>query len=500
MTDNDDTEERVIWRRCSPISAIYFLIAQIRSAFNLLPVVLGLIINESTRAWLADYGLLAVSVWLITQAILKFWFFRYRYHENELEVKSGVFQKSHLQITFDRIQEIQLNQAFYFRVFGLWRVDIETAGSAQTELSIPGIPQPEAKALRDAIKNITDGLNSFEESHDDKEEDTDIHIHLRPSDLIRYGLMYNQTLFFLFFSYLFVSQSDILLNVASHWVESSWAYNYIGTSSQTMSKGIFIVLISSIAFAGILLSYTISICISLLLYWNYEFFIKAEKYQCYASGINKFRRGFEAYKLQNIVVDQSVFSKLLSRYRIEIRKANEPAAYQDLSNKRFHIPVVDEAQLKFFKAYLNITPREWRRYLLTPKLIKGSVYGTLLAGIAFPFSVFMAWLPIYSSPLILLLALGISTLSWFKSGYSINDNWLAMKKGILGTKITFVPIHKCQKCSINQGPIAKMLDTVSLTLWDGSSINYLTHLKTETAKDLYHTLISSAGASKARWM
>ena len=500
LAKNDLAQNSTAWHRCSPISAVYFLIAQVRSAFNLLPVFLGLIINESTRSWLADYGIFVIGIWLVAQAILSFWFFRYRYHSDELEVKSGFFQKNHLQIKFDRIQEIQLNQPIYFRAFRLWRVDIETAGSSQTELSIPGIPQLEAKNLRAAVKNITDGLAGLDESDKNEKANTDFHIHLKPADLVRYGLMYNQTLFFLLFSYIFISQSDILLNMAGNWIERSWIYDYLDTSSQTMGKGVFVLLLVATAFAGICLSYTISICIALLFYWRYEFVIKADKYQCHASGINKFRRGFEAYKLQNIRIDQSFFAKLLGRYRVEMRKANEPNSHQGPSSKRFHIPVMDRTQLNELKAHLNIAPATWHRYLLTPKLIKGSIYGTLLAGIVLPFSVFMTWLPIYSSPLILLLALGIATLSWFKSGYAIDDNWLAVKKGILSTKTTFVPISKCQKCSMNQGPLAKLLDSVSLTLWDGSSINYLTHLKADIAKDLYSNLIAGAGSSKIRWM
>jgi len=82
----------------------------------------------------------------------------YRLYESNLFVHQGVFFIKRKTIPLDRITDIVLVQGPLLRYFGLWRMDIQTAGSGQqrAEAYLYGLTDPEqAKemilAARDAV-------------------------------------------------------------------------------------------------------------------------------------------------------------------------------------------------------------------------------------------------------------------------------------------------------------------------------------------------------------
>ncbi len=69
----------------------------------------------------------------------------YRLHETHLFVHQGVFFIKRKSIPLDRITDIVLSQGPLLRFFGLWRLDIQTAGSGQqrAEAYLYGLVNPE---------------------------------------------------------------------------------------------------------------------------------------------------------------------------------------------------------------------------------------------------------------------------------------------------------------------------------------------------------------------
>lgn len=83
---------------------------------------------------------------------------QYRLYATHLFVHQGVFFVKRKSIPLDRITDIVLSQGPLLRFFGLWRLDIQTAGSGQqhAEAYLHGLVNPEdAKekilTARDAI-------------------------------------------------------------------------------------------------------------------------------------------------------------------------------------------------------------------------------------------------------------------------------------------------------------------------------------------------------------
>jgi len=99
--------------------------------------------------------------------------FSYRMRSSHLEIKHGIWTKNRATIPFSRIQNINIVNGLFDRIFGLYTVKIETAGgSAYTQAAkgygkpegyIPGIKDPftfekELKQMLDKYNVLPSGL------------------------------------------------------------------------------------------------------------------------------------------------------------------------------------------------------------------------------------------------------------------------------------------------------------------------------------------------------
>ncbi|PGV46806.1 PH domain-containing protein [Bacillus sp. AFS037270] len=93
-------------------------------------------------------SLIAVLITLIT-GILSWLRYTYRFEEDELRIEYGVFLRKKRYIPFERIQSINITEGLLQRLFGLAKVEIETAGSGdEAEAVLSAIPKGEAAQIQ----------------------------------------------------------------------------------------------------------------------------------------------------------------------------------------------------------------------------------------------------------------------------------------------------------------------------------------------------------------
>ena len=91
---------------------------------------------------------IAVLITLIT-GILSWLRYTYRFEEDELRIEYGVFLRKKRYIPFERIQSINVTEGLLQRLFGLAKVDIETAGSGdEAEAVLSAIPKREVTQIQ----------------------------------------------------------------------------------------------------------------------------------------------------------------------------------------------------------------------------------------------------------------------------------------------------------------------------------------------------------------
>ena len=87
----------------------------------------------------APYGITALALLILGSALLNWRYTQFRVSAQGVELRRGVLQKQHLLLAKSRIQELQVQQPFYFRPLSLFSVSLDSAGSQQQEFYLTGL-------------------------------------------------------------------------------------------------------------------------------------------------------------------------------------------------------------------------------------------------------------------------------------------------------------------------------------------------------------------------
>lgn len=88
------------------------------------------------------------AILALVSGIVKWRTFVYWFEDGELRIKYGLFVKKKRYIPFERIQSLNYNEGIFHRIFGLVKVQVETAGSKDRK------PEVELTAIRKAAADV----------------------------------------------------------------------------------------------------------------------------------------------------------------------------------------------------------------------------------------------------------------------------------------------------------------------------------------------------------
>ena len=143
--------------RLHPISAVITSVKALKSM--ILPIVIIIVSNgfNFSLNFRSDHffdTILLFGVWGVAAllaligGIIKWRTFVYWFEDGELRVTYGLFVKKKRYIPFERIQSLNYNEGIFHRLFGLVKVQVETAGSKG------GKPEVELTAIRKAAADV----------------------------------------------------------------------------------------------------------------------------------------------------------------------------------------------------------------------------------------------------------------------------------------------------------------------------------------------------------
>lgn len=139
-------------KRLHPAAMIVSVINTIRQTiFGLLPLI---IIAVNTDKWI--YVLLGIAVLLmliIVSSVLTWFRYTYTLEEDQIRIEQGIIVRKKRTISKHRIQSIDLSQNIVHRIFGLTKVQIETAGNDQKiDAALHAVTMEEGRRIHDQLK------------------------------------------------------------------------------------------------------------------------------------------------------------------------------------------------------------------------------------------------------------------------------------------------------------------------------------------------------------
>ncbi|WP_423602075.1 PH domain-containing protein [Sphingomonas sp. MS122] len=107
--------------------------------------------------WAVPLGVALLGLWSIALAPRRWARWGWAWTGRELHVASGWLTRSHTIVPASRVQHIDVTQGPVERMFGVATLVLHTAGTAGSEVDLPGISRETAEEIRDAIREHLSG-------------------------------------------------------------------------------------------------------------------------------------------------------------------------------------------------------------------------------------------------------------------------------------------------------------------------------------------------------
>jgi len=107
---------------------------------------------EWLPVWAAPLAIALLGIWTILLAPRRWARWGWAWTGRELHVASGWLVQSHTIVPAARVQHLDVTQGPVQRMFGVATLVLHTAGTANSEVDLPGISRETAEGIRDAIR------------------------------------------------------------------------------------------------------------------------------------------------------------------------------------------------------------------------------------------------------------------------------------------------------------------------------------------------------------
>lgn len=141
-------------QKLHPVSIVFTFFRLLKDLF--IPLLFSVValfrdLNFETL-WIRVLALAGLLLILVAYSIITWYRYTYRVVENELRIEHGVFVRKKRYISKNRIQSIDLSAGPLHRIFGLVRVDIQTAGSdSDPEAGLKAVSREEGERIRSEL-------------------------------------------------------------------------------------------------------------------------------------------------------------------------------------------------------------------------------------------------------------------------------------------------------------------------------------------------------------
>ena len=488
------------------------LVKRIRQNIAILAIPL---LSGKARDYL-HYFILGVIVLVIIQFVFSYISYkRYKFHvgQEAFFVTSGIFNVSQIEIPFERIQNINLQQNLIQQVLNVVGLEIETAGNDKAEVTIKALDKGDAEHLQELLTEqkiaLDQGLETAAEVTDENSNTSasakqsaskQLLFKLSFLDLLKVGISSN---FFkgigvilAFLSYIYNSFGDLISNKFDIDLE---------TQIQAYLPSLLSVIIG-VVFMVIVIGVILTVALTIIQYFELKLFavdqnymvqygllkrvnklIKAKKTQIFEIETNPLRQFF---KFSNVYISQASSEELNTKNKIGV-----------VGVSKHHINLLFEALFginDYQSINFNSIKTQWLRF----RVLSLRLAVLFIALILFQLYVIQLHSAFIVVALVLLLAFLVVLvyLSTKKSYVAISETMIKVGGGSIHTTTAFIELFKIQSVAVKQNFYQRRVGMCNLILYTASGslkINYLNH---QEAIQMANEILFKVESNTSEWM
>lgn len=461
MTDPD-------WLRLSPWAVVFIVIkGTYRIVRENLAAVAGVGVGLSflERVSLFELVLIVTGLALIgiLLAIVYHRRFRFRLDGDTLRVRSGLFVKKELKLRSGRIQHLSIQQPVYMRPFSLVELKLDTPGAGKSEVSLPGIPRRQAESLRRELSR-PDGApaGAVTETGTVVPDSTSVFAAQR-HDILLHGVVSNH-------AWVLAAVLAPLLGNIDNWGERLFDDPEFLQRVSAWFPNIWIGI--GLALAGLMiLGIAFSVTVSLFKYHGFTLAVGNDRLVQRSGLLNRQEQELVVKRLQAVEAVQSVIGRLLRRGWVVGRQIGSGDPGTDFvagGKSKFLVPGLDSHE---WRAVVAAMWPDWRgkgelrridpAYASINSMRVGLL--SLLPAIGLSIGTWTLWWLL--SPLaVWLIVRGFMAGYWRVFGWSLNHDFVNIRSGLVGRRMTVFPARRVQSVEIQSSPYQRRHDLATLVL------------------------------------
>jgi putative membrane protein len=449
------------WRALSPRTLWLEALRTGPRSFQLLPVVLpiGLYVSWGyvALAFLAALLLAFGYSWLAWRS------FRWRVADNAITIQSGIFERQHRTIPFDRIHDISVDQGPVSRVLEIARVGLETGAAADSragDANLDSVSVSDAEDLRLRLRLWRQ--NALVPETGDGARDDICVFRLSTRDLLLSGL-FNFSLIALGLAYVAVQWLDDVLPLDLSNPETITDLAIQTGLEPLVSANAWLVAFSLMA-ALLLVGFATGIIRTVLTNWDFRLGLGPRSLRRVRGLVTRTDMAVPLARIQSAIVITGPVRSIWGWHELRVRSlASESTNALDHQLVPFAELSAIDAVLQPLAVTRPDAALEWQIPDLRVQAMPGALVG-LLIGMA---GLWLALLDRWEGPTLLIVC-GLSLIyTAIVTGchrWAVSGTTLYIQRGWWQRRLTILPFEKVQSADIAQGPILRSLACVRLAL------------------------------------
>lgn len=521
------------WQRLSLISILYFTIRNFtNSAQVLIYTIPALAIsfniwdNLLSPEVLIGAGILFLST--SVSGVISFLMYKFRVHNQHVEIHHGVFQRRYTNLPLWRIQNVKIERPFYYRPFGYALVVLDTAGSGKEEAKIVAVPEDYAEALKKQVlyekalhdegdldclpnEDLSDEQSSsfptprtrtkaIDSSHSNEE----VLNRRSVKDIIIHGITNNRVWIILGAAAPFY---DDVFGLVSEWLADKGLQLNQLVGEQTVAWwqfGLYAFVILTMLMALVAL---LSVGGALFTFYGYTLSRTGDRYIRRSGLLNKLEVSMRASRIQMITAKQDWLDKILKRVNLYFEQ-NSTAGQQMqelMSPNKLIVPSVTEDEA--FALSQEVMPGCDLRGQDYQTISKRFITFWLLAGWTLPFITFFtigavsSHLDIMLGSLVVFSAVSLLlTLRWWRWGIAYDSKYVYIRRGRIGIDYQCFEPYKAQQVIVKQSVFMKRRKQATVKFVLASGAVTVPFLPEDYVNKLADSVLFEVESTRRSWM
>lgn len=266
-------------------------------------------------------GIVCIGFALIISlgAIVQYRFYRYWLEGDKIRVQEGIFFRNVRQVPYKKIQNLNLVQSPLHRLFGVVKVQLESASGGKPEAVINVIDMQAVKALKHKI-------NDEEEQLDEEvAQPKDSILSLSFGEIVRYGMITNRGVVAvaIFFGFIMQFMDDQVERLITNYISqfTQWIDGLV-SSIQFENGWLYYTLITIIGVvAAIIALWLLSIAMALLKFHGFVLTKNKDKLQATMGLLTRLQATIPMTRIQTLTIHESLLHRWFKRIGITIETA-----------------------------------------------------------------------------------------------------------------------------------------------------------------------------------